>query len=101
MSATIPITVPAPRSTSFSGLYRILTESKNIGQIETWLIAHGFDYTIFTGNGAWRGVRENSMAIELVTVSRDEAAWVAISIKEMNQQEAIVVQELPILTIFL
>jgi hypothetical protein len=101
MSVTAPLTVPVPVSATFAALYRILTERSNLEQVECWLIAHGFDYTIFTGNGAWRGARENSMAIELATVTKEEATSVALSIKEMNGQEEIIVQELPILTMFI
>lgn len=101
MSATTPIQPSISASTTFSCLYRVLTEKKNVDQVEGWLVAHGFDYTIFTGHGAWHGARENSMAIELATVTKDDAVSVAFSIKQMNEQEAIVVQELPILTTFL
>jgi hypothetical protein len=101
MSATAPVTVRASAKETFSRIYRILTERKSVDQVERWLVAHGFDYTIFPGSGAWHGARENSMAIELAAATKAEAAFAALSIKEMNEQESVILQELPVLTIFL
>jgi hypothetical protein len=93
--------VPVSATATFSSLYRILTEQKNLDQVERWLVAHGFDYTIFSGNGAWHGARENSMAIDLATATKEDAVFAALSIKEMNEQEAMIVQEIPVITMFL
>lgn len=101
MSATAPVTVRVSAKETFSCLYRILTERKNVDQVEHWLVAHGFDYSIFSGSGAWHGARENSMAIELATATKEEAVFAALSIKEMNEQESVILQELPVLTTFI
>lgn len=101
MSATSPITVPVPATATFSSLYRILTERKNVDLVESWLVAHGFDHTIFPGSGAWHGAREDSMAIDLATATKEEAVFAGLSIKDMNEQEAIIVQEIPVITMFL
>lgn len=86
---------------SASVLYRILTEQKNIDQIKSLLRSYGLDYTLFYGEGAWQGNPENSMAIELANLPRVLAESVSITIKQMNGQEAILLQEIPTRNIFL
>jgi len=80
---------------SNSVLYRILTERKNIDQVRSLLGGYGLDYSIFYGDGSWRRIPENCMSIELANVPRALAELVSISIKHMNVQEAILLQEIP------
>ena len=86
---------------SASMLYRILTEQKNVDRVKSLLMGYGLDYTIFYGDGAWRCIPENSMAIELANLPRALAELVARTIKHMNGQEAILLQEIPIRNILL
>ena len=84
-----------------SVLYRILTERKNVDLVKSLLGGYGLDYTIFFGDGAWRCIPENSMAIELANLPRAVAESVSRTIKHMNGQEAILLQELPTRNILL
>jgi hypothetical protein len=84
-----------------SVLYRILTERKNVDQVKSLLGGYGVDYTIFYGDGAWRCIPENSMAIELANLPRALAESVSTTIKHMNGQSAILLQEIPTRNILL
>jgi hypothetical protein len=47
-------------------VYRILTENKNVDQVQRMLCGLGLDYTVYYGEGAWQGHRENGLMIELI-----------------------------------
>jgi hypothetical protein len=79
-------------------MYRILTEAKNIDQVRGTLYGLGLDYTLYTGTGSWRGQAEASLIIELNDITRDLAERAARVIKQINNQEAILLQEIPILS---
>ncbi len=79
-------------------MYRIVTEDKNVEGIKAALIAFDLDFTLFRGIGSWRGREEPSLAVELDRISRETAESVALSIKAMNDQEAVLLQEFPIKT---
>jgi hypothetical protein len=100
MDVTVPIAVPVEAAKTFACVYRILTERKNISEVENWLASQGIDYLIFLGKGAWHEARENSMAIELAAATKDEAVSTALSVKESNEQQEIIVQELPVVSMF-
>lgn len=81
-------------------LYRICTENKNYQDVCQYLDEHFPDgYTIINANGAWQGVREKSLVIEIT------GTWQNISIKieklaywlkKYNNQQAILVQVIDI-----
>jgi type II secretory pathway component PulC len=79
-------------------MYRILTEEKNVEQVKATLTGLGLDFTLFNAQGCWRGQRENSLAIELDNISLSRAEDAARIIKSMNKQEAILLQEIPVVS---
>ena len=79
-------------------LYRICTENKNKERIAE-VVADYYDcFSIFTGEGYWRGVAEKSLCIEIDTLSsaddRPKICELAGRIKRLNSQEAVLVQEI-------
>ena len=82
-------------------MLRILTENKNVEQVKTALVGLGLDYTVYYGEGAWQGQSENSLMIELDNIPRRLAEEAAILIKEMNCQQAVLLQEIPVMSQFL
>ena len=82
-------------------MYRILTENKNVDQIKETLRALGLDYTIFFGEGAFHEQEEPSLVIELDNIPSSAATNAAILIREMNQQEAVLLQEIPVISQFI
>jgi hypothetical protein len=84
-----------PATTS---LFRIATERKNVELVKKLLCARGIDFTIFSCEGAWHGSTENSMIIELANQSKRSVERVAFAIKALNQQDAILLQEIPAFT---
>jgi hypothetical protein len=86
-------------------IIRICTEYKNHERVRE-LCAKRFDaFTIYYGMGAWKGVPEPSMTIEIAAIGGDgidrvvqeslyrtKAHELAILIKELNDQEAILVE---------
>jgi hypothetical protein len=77
-------------------VYRILTENKNIDLVKATLGRLAIDYTLYFGEGGWKGCPESSIIIELVDTNKETAESIARSIKAINDQEAIMLQELPI-----
>jgi hypothetical protein len=77
-------------------MYRILTEEKNVDQIKAALNGLGLDFTLFNAQGSWKGMEENSLAIELDNIPRRRAENAARIIKSMNNQEAVLLQEIPV-----
>lgn len=82
-------------------MFRILTENKNVEQVKTALVGLGLDYTVYFAEGAWQGQPENSLMIELDNIPRQRAEEAAILIKEMNRQQAVLLQEIPVMSQFL
>jgi hypothetical protein len=79
-------------------MFRILTERKNVAQVKAELVRLGLDYTVYYGEGTWQGQQENSVAIELDNITREFAERAAIAIKMMNRQEAVLLQEIPVVS---
>jgi hypothetical protein len=75
-------------------MYRILTENKNVDEVWKALRVLGLDYTLYFGRGSWQGKREKSLMIELDDVSRCRAVKAAKVIKELNGQDAILLQHI-------
>jgi hypothetical protein len=82
-------------------VYRILTENKNVDQVRRMLCGLGLDYTVYYGEGAWQGHRENGLMIELDNVTKDLAEKAARLIKQLNSQEAVLLQEIPVVSQFI
>lgn len=75
-------------------LYRLLTENKNLPQVEK-LISDQFEgFTLYKAQGYWRLQKENTLVIEIETSDMDKINKLAKQIKEANKQEAVLVQEI-------
>jgi hypothetical protein len=81
-----------------SAMYRIVTEDKNVEGIKAALVGFDLDFTLFRGIGSWRGKEGESLAVELDRISRETAEMVARTIKTLNDQETVLLQEFPIKT---
>lgn len=76
-------------------MYRTLTESKNLDLVKTSLGDLGLDYTLYSGDGSWRGQEEHSLIIELDNITRELAEKAARLNKRINSQEKVLLQEIP------
>jgi len=90
------VSIPQATAPEDESMFRILTEEKNVDQIKTTLNGLGLDFTLFNAQGSWKGMEENSLAIELDNIPRHRAENAAQIIKSMNNQEAVLLQEFPI-----
>ena len=77
-------------------MFRIFTESKNVGLVKTSLGDLGLDYTLYSGDGSWRGQEEHSLIIELDNIPKELAEKAAKLIKRINRQEKVLLQEIPV-----
>ncbi len=77
-------------------MYRILTENKNVDQVKRMLANLGLDFTVYYCEGSWQGEAEDSMMIELDSVSEDVAETVAKLIKHTNFQQSVLLQEIAV-----
>jgi len=76
-------------------LYRILTEDKNIVGIRKLLGQYLSGATIYQGQGLWQGQWENCLIIESDDLETIEVAkLLAGAIKELNEQDAVLIQEI-------
>jgi hypothetical protein len=75
-----------------SYVYRIYTEDVNSDGIEAILDGAFKGYTIFRGEGRWKGKKENSIVIEIEGTTRKRVLAVAKKIKAANKQEAVLVR---------
>ncbi len=76
--------------------YRIFTEDKNRGNVET-LAAMFFDgFTMYEARGYWKGNIESSLVIEICAdhTDRPKIDSLAMAIKFNNAQSAVLVQVL-------
>lgn len=73
-------------------LYRILTENVNLRSIIELCNNHFSGFTIIRGFGYWHNQAEQSLIIEIVTENNTAVRQLAAAIKELNQQEAIMIQ---------
>ena len=83
-------------------LYRICTEDKNRRQL-TDLIDHHFDgYTLYTVEGRWKGKAEDALVIEIAGDLADRAPVhiLAHEIKALNAQEAVLIEEIESVNVF-
>lgn len=82
-------------------LYRVLTENVNRAGIERIVASHFDGFTIFTGIGYWKGSMEASLTIEIDAPEADfyMVQLVAIEIKELNNQECVMIQQFAVQTV--
>jgi len=72
-------------------LYRIYTEDINRNKIEA-AANNLFDgFTLIPAIGYWKGIKENSIIIEIFTTDVDSVFSLADQITEFNNQEAVLV----------
>lgn len=75
-------------------MFRILTERKNVELVKHMLASFCLDYTVHYGDGSWLGQLEQNMTIELNNASLKIAERVARRIKDLNQQQAVLLQQI-------
>ena len=80
-------------------LYRILTEDKQPDVVDSLVQQYLEDATVSRARGVWRRQWENSLIISVSVAGNDETRLVhdavlalAAAIKQVNQQEAVLVQ---------
>jgi len=76
-------------------MIRILTEDKDREGIKKILNDYVPGYTIIPAMGSWKGKEEPALAIDLVDVSMSVANKIANVIKWYNEQEAVLVMDIP------
>ena len=76
-------------------MYRILTEDVNRNGIFAILDRYVDGYTVTPSIGAWKGQLENSLAIDLVDGPRGTVENIARVIRWENQQESVLILEVP------
>lgn len=74
-------------------LYRICTEDKNRRQLTDLIDQHFDGYTLYTVEGRWKGKPEDALVIELASHGAFSRVKVlAEAIKELNQQESVLIE---------
>ena len=79
-------------------LYRIITEDKNREKTETLVSNHFSDFTMIDAWGNWKNTVEHSLIIEISTNVINAGYRIGVLaklIKVQNQQDAVLVQEIP------
>ena len=78
-------------------LYRILTEDKNKEQVMEIVSSFFEGYTVFSALGVWKRQVEKSLIIEIDSQGLHDGKVVeeiARRIKELNSQEAVMIQRI-------
>lgn len=75
--------------------YRIMTEDTNRARL-TALVSERFDcFSVYNGTGYWKGNAEQSLTIEIIDVDGSIPSGaidsLALAIKELNKQEAVLI----------
>ena len=77
-------------------MIRILTEDKNRETIYRILGTYAVDsFTVTPAIGFWKGKEENSLAIDIVGISFETARVAAQAIKAHNNQQCVLVLDIP------
>lgn len=80
-------------------MFRIVTENKNREGVEALLKERFSGFTIFEARGHFKGAEgwynESSLVIEIAGAGRAEMESAACAIRELNQQEAVLLEEVP------
>jgi hypothetical protein len=77
-------------------LYRICTEAVLIEDVKR-IVDAAFDAsTVIFADGRWKGIAEDSMIIEIIATEYDRSLIqsTAMAIKQLNKQEAVLIQVL-------
>lgn len=91
-------------------LYRISTENLNKPGIESIVSKHFDGFSVIEQTGYWKGVKENSLVIEIQGddavsgVSPEEARKIeeiCFGIKDLNHQESVLLQVVPSVVYFI
>ena len=77
-------------------MYRLYTEDVNRSVIEAVLLSIVNGWTFITAKGAWQGNKENSLIIELLDASEDEAIQISQLICSANNQQSVAVVYQPV-----
>lgn len=72
-------------------IYRVYTENKNKDKIIEAFTASFDGFTVFEGQGFWRGVAEPSIVIEMLTSDSVTLHKVCEWVKWYNKQEAVLI----------
>lgn len=76
-------------------LYRICTENINRRAIERIITNRFSGFTIIEAQGFWKGVKEQSLVIEIITFDNDKNInLIAEEIKKYNEQYAVLIQKI-------
>ena len=82
-------------------MFRILTEDKNRDGILAILDSYVDGYTLSESIGAWKGIQEKSLAIDFVDVPRGTVESIARIIKKRNDQDAVLILDIPVTAQFI
>lgn len=89
----------AQRVTARAGMFRIVTENKNREGVEALLKERFSGFTIYEARGHFKGADrwydEASLVIEIASAGRAEVESAACAIRELNGQEAVLIEEVP------
>ena len=81
------------------GMFRIVTENVNRAGLEALLKERFSGFTIYEARGHFRGAErwydEASLVIEIAGAGRAQVESAACAIRELNQQEAVLIEEVP------
>ena len=78
-------------------MYRICTEDVNRPRIEAIIAQHGIDgYSMLTGTGYWKGQRELALILEFVGANQETIRASAQEIRTANNQDAVLIQHIPV-----
>lgn len=77
-------------------MFRILTENKNQNRVVEIVGKKFTGFTIIAATGFWKGQREDSLIIEIIgdDVKVEDVNAIATEIKNVNNQEAVLVQKI-------
>ena len=76
-------------------MYRILTEDKNRERIYRILNSYVTGFTVTEAIGSYKGMIEKSLAIDIAGYPGAVVERIAEAIKQWNQQESVLVLEIP------
>ncbi len=81
------------------GMFRIVTENVNRAGLEALLKERFSGFTIYEARGHYKGAErwydEASLVIEIAGAGRAQVESAACAIRELNQQEAVLIEEVP------
>jgi hypothetical protein len=75
-------------------LYRVFTENKNQPAVERIASKLFEGFTLYNAIGFWKGAKEKSLLLEVVTDKPERVDLLAGRIKRHNNQEVVMVEEI-------